>query len=155
VHDDTESSGSWTMLTGHGHVLVEIARNPDARVRDLAESAGITERAVQGILTDLEAGGYITRRRKGRRSIYTVNRDRPFRHSAQDGYIIGPLLDLLAGPAKATTAPRPVRGARPPTAEPGPSPEPDASAHSGRAKSPRQTRRHQAMTAEHSASGPE
>jgi hypothetical protein len=130
------------MLTGHGHVLVEIARNPDARVRDLAESAGITERAVQGILTDLEAGGYITRQRKGRRSIYTVNRDRPFRHSAQDGHIIGPLLDLLAGPAEAS-GDESAGGARPPTAEPGPSPEPDPSTHSGRAQSPRQTRRHQ------------
>jgi hypothetical protein len=90
--------GQWTLLTGHGHVLVEIARNPQARIRDLSVAAGLTERAVQAIVADLEAAGYITRTRAGRRTVYTINPDRPFRHSAQDGHQIGPLLDLLATP---------------------------------------------------------
>lgn len=89
-------SGTWTLLTGHGHVLVEIARNPQARIRDLAEMAGITERTVQAIVTDLEAAGHITRTRNGRRTHYTVNHDSLFRHSAQDGHRIGPFLSLLA-----------------------------------------------------------
>jgi DNA-binding MarR family transcriptional regulator len=89
-------SGSWTILTGHGHVLVEIARNPYARLRDISPVVGLTERTVQAIVTDLEAAGYLTRARTGRRTCYEVNRDRPFRHYAQNGLPIGPFLDLLA-----------------------------------------------------------
>jgi len=91
--------GSWTLLTGHGHVLVEIARNPQARIRDLSSAADITERTVQAIVTDLEAAGYITRTRTGRRTRYTVNPDSLFRHSAQGSHRIGPFLALLTTPS--------------------------------------------------------
>ena len=91
-----ERSGSWTLLTGHGHVLVEIARDPGARMRDIAAAAGITERTAQAIVADLEAAGYITRTRTGRRVRYTVNRDSLFRHPAQQGHRVGPFLALLA-----------------------------------------------------------
>ncbi len=93
--------GSWTLLTGH--VLVEIARNPKARIRDIATAAGITERTAQAIVTDLEAAGYITRTRIGRRTRYTVNPDSLFRHSAQEGHRVGPFLDLLATAGDNTT----------------------------------------------------
>jgi MarR family len=97
-HDD-ESGGSWTLLTGHGHVLVEIARNPDARIRDISPAVGLTERTVQAIVADLEAAGYLTRTRVGRRTRYRVNPDSSFRHQAQEGLRVGPLLDqLTAGP---------------------------------------------------------
>ena len=91
-----QNGSSWTLLTGHGHVLVEIARNPEARVRDIGPVVGLTERSVQAIVADLEAEGYLTRTRTGRRVVYTVNRDSLFRHSAQEGHRIGSLLDLLA-----------------------------------------------------------
>ena len=91
-----ERGGSWTLLTGHGHVLVEIARNPDARIRDIAPVVGLTERTVQAIVADLEAAGYLTRARDGRRNRYTVNSDSLFRHPAQEGHRVGPFLDLLA-----------------------------------------------------------
>lgn len=91
-----ERGGSWTLLTGHGHVLVEIARDPEARMRDIAAAAGITERTAQVIVADLEAAGYITRTRNGRRTQYTVNHDSLFRHPAQEGHRVGPFLDLLA-----------------------------------------------------------
>jgi hypothetical protein len=94
--DHEDHGGSWTLLTGHGHVLVEIARNPDARIRDLSAVAGITERSVQAIVADLEAAGYLTRTRTGRRTRYTVNHDSLFRHPAQDGHRVGPFLTLLA-----------------------------------------------------------
>jgi MarR family len=95
------SGGSWTFLTGHGHVLVEIARNPDARIRDIAAAVGLTERTVQAIVADLEEAGYLTRARAGRRTVYTVDQDSRFRHPAQDGHRVGPFLALLsaAGPA--------------------------------------------------------
>ena len=66
--DSGGSGGSWTLLTGHGHVLVEIARNPEARIRDISAAVGLTERTVQAIVADLEAAGYITRSRTGRRT---------------------------------------------------------------------------------------
>ena len=82
------SSGSWTLLTGHGHVLVEIARNPQARIRDIAAAAGITERTAQAIVADLEAAGYITRTRTGPRLI-------PGTGSRQPGSKRGCLCPLL------------------------------------------------------------
>jgi DNA-binding IclR family transcriptional regulator len=103
MNSPDESGGSWTLLTGHGHVLVEIARNPMARMRDISTIVGLTERTVQAIVTDLEAAGYLTRGRIGRRNRYTINPDSLFRHSAQEGLRVGPFLDLLAaagdGPA--------------------------------------------------------
>ena len=92
-----EGAGAWTLLTGHGHVLVAIAKDPGARIRDLAADAELTERATQAIIADLEAAGYITRRRVGRRSRYTVHTAQGFRHRNQDGLEIGPFLELLAG----------------------------------------------------------
>jgi MarR family len=96
-----ERGGNWTLLTGHGHVLVEIARNPGARVRDISAAAGITDRAVQLIISDLEEAGYLTRHRAGRRNSYVINPDRPFRHPAQDGLRVGPFLELLAAAEEA------------------------------------------------------
>jgi hypothetical protein len=90
------SGGTWTLLTGHGHVLVEIARNPEARIRDIALVVGLTERAVQAIVADLAGAGYLTRTRNGRRTIYAVNEESYFRHSAQDGHRVGPFLALLS-----------------------------------------------------------
>jgi len=101
-----EHGGSWTLLTGHGHVLVEIARDPTARMRDIAAAAGVTERTAQAIVADLEAAGYITRTRTGRRVRYTVNRDSLFRHPAQEGHRVGPFLALLATARDDTDAPQ-------------------------------------------------
>ena len=106
---DSGESGRWTLLTGHGHVLVEIARNPDARIRDLSAAADLTERTVQAIVADLEAAGYISRARAGRRTRYTVNPDSQFRHPAQEGLRVGPLLDLLAAAMQAQERPEPPR----------------------------------------------
>src|SRR6266705_2488994 len=96
MSEPDESGGSWTLLTGHGHVLVEIARHPGARIRDISVVAGLTERTVQGIVADLEGAGYLSRTRTGRRTRYTINRDSLFRHPAQEGHRIGPFLALLA-----------------------------------------------------------
>ena len=92
------SAGSWTLLTGHGHghVLVEIARNPEVRIRDISAAVRLTERTVQAIVADLEAAGYITRSRTGRRTRYTVRHDSQFRHPAQEGLRVGPFLAVLA-----------------------------------------------------------
>jgi len=82
-------------VTNHTQVLLCLTRSPDVRLRDVADTIGITERAAQRILADLVAAGYVARVRVGRRNTYTINRDRPMRHDAQDGHLIGELLDLL------------------------------------------------------------
>jgi DNA-binding MarR family transcriptional regulator len=85
----------WTFLTNHAHVLLALARDPQARLRDVATLVGITERAVQGIVADLELEGYLTRIRVGRRNIYQLHRHRRFRHPAEARHRIGELLDLF------------------------------------------------------------
>lgn len=105
MDDEDEGGGSWTLLTGHGRVLAEIASNPGARVRDISAVVGLTERTVQAIVADLDEAGYITRTRTGRRTIYAVRPDSPFRHTAQDGLRIGPFLAALTRPVNEETEP--------------------------------------------------
>ncbi len=69
--------------------------------------AGLTERTVQAIVADLEAAGYLTRTRSGRRTRCTVNHDSVFRHPAQDGHRIGPFLSLLAASGEYARTPGP------------------------------------------------
>jgi predicted ArsR family transcriptional regulator len=90
-----ERSGSWTFLTNHGHVIVFLSREPEARVRDIAATVGITERATQAILADLERGGYVTRTRVGRRNTYQLHDDRPLRHPAEADHEVGELVRLF------------------------------------------------------------
>ncbi len=66
-------------------------------------AAGVTERTAQAIVADLEAAGYITRTRTGRRTRYAVNTDSVFRHPAQEGLRIGPFLRLLAAAASGSS----------------------------------------------------
>jgi DNA-binding MarR family transcriptional regulator len=94
-----DGTGDWTLLSTHARVLVEIARDPDVRIRDLAVECDMTERAVQRIVADLEQAGYLSHTRVGRRNRYTVNTDQTFRHHAHADYPVGPLLDLLTAPA--------------------------------------------------------
>ena len=90
------AAGGWTFLTNHAHVLVCLAADPEARLRDVAERVGITERAVQGIVADLEAAGVVTRVRAGRRNHYTIHGERPLRHPLESHRTVGALLKLVA-----------------------------------------------------------
>lgn len=85
----------WTFLTNHGHVLVCLAATPDARLRDVAERVGITERAVQQIVRELEQSGYVVKQRVGRRNNYTVVRAGHFRHPLESGTSVGDFIDLV------------------------------------------------------------
>jgi len=76
-------------------VLLCLQRNPRARMRDIAETVGITERAAQRIVTDLVEAGYVSRKREGRRNLYELNRELRMRHPSQFDHEIGELLDLL------------------------------------------------------------
>jgi predicted transcriptional regulator len=85
----------WTFLTNHGHVLVCLAATPDARLREVAERVGITERAVQQIVRELEQSGYVVKQRVGRRNNYTVVRSGRFRHPLESGTAVGEFIDLV------------------------------------------------------------
>jgi DNA-binding IclR family transcriptional regulator len=78
-------------------MLVEVARTPDATVRDLADRAGLTERQAHRVLGDLVEGGYVERERVGRRNRYRVNERAPMRHPSVATHHVGELLQALAG----------------------------------------------------------
>ncbi len=89
---------SWTFLTNHAHVLMCIARDPETRLRDVATDVGITERAAQRIVGELEDAGYLVRRREGRRNVYELRADRPLRHPLDHEHDVGELLKVLGKP---------------------------------------------------------
>jgi len=89
------AGGTWTFLTNHSHVLICLARDPNLRLRDLADQVGITERAVQGIVNDLEEAGCLTRHREGRRNRYDIVAGRPMRHQVERQHVVGDLLGAM------------------------------------------------------------
>jgi len=97
-------SPRWTFLTNHGHVLLCLARAPELRLRDVAAMVGVTERAVQRIVADLEEAGYLTKRKHGRQNEYEIDADRPLRHPIEAHQKVRAIL-ALADPAR--TAARP------------------------------------------------
>ncbi len=86
---------NWTFITSHGSVLLQVARAPNATVRELAEGAGLTERQAHRVLADLVDEGYIVRERVGRRNRYRVNPNRPMKHPAVASHRVGELLAAL------------------------------------------------------------
>ncbi|MCB0909865.1 MAG: winged helix-turn-helix transcriptional regulator [Nocardioidaceae bacterium] len=88
---------AWTFLSNHGHVLVCLGQDSEVRIRDVADKVGITERAVQQIIADLEAAGFVTRTRTGRRNHYRVRRAGRFRHPLERRVTVGEFLDLVGG----------------------------------------------------------
>lgn len=87
---------SWTFLSNHAHVLVVIGRNPNLRVREIAELVGVTERAALRILGELDSAGAISRERHGRRSTYSIHPECPLRHPLETEHTVGELVSLLA-----------------------------------------------------------
>jgi DNA-binding IclR family transcriptional regulator len=91
-----EGKPAWTFLTNHAQVLICIANDPGARLRDIGDRVSITERAAHRIVTELAAAGYITRTRTGRRNSYTVNTAAPLPDLVAREQNVGQLLTLLA-----------------------------------------------------------
>lgn len=85
----------FTYLTNHSHVLVALDADPELRVRDLASMVGITERAVQRILTDLDASGVLRIDKIGRRNRYRILRSARLRHPLERHCTVGGLLDWV------------------------------------------------------------
>ncbi len=89
------STREWTFLSNHGHVLLAVGQDPTARVRDLADRVGITERSAQQILNDLVEDGYVHRTRIGRRNTYEISSGKPFRHPLEADQSVDGLLALF------------------------------------------------------------
>ena len=87
---------AWTFLTNHTHVLLCLAANPDATLREVAEQVGITERAAHRIVSDLESEGALKRTRAGRRNHYEIDRDFPLRHPLERHRSVGHLMKMAA-----------------------------------------------------------
>jgi predicted transcriptional regulator len=92
-----ENSGmaEWTFLTHHAHLLLEVARNPDSTLEELARAVGVTTRSAVKILNDLETNGYLERERRGRRNHYVLHRDRPLRHPSNAAHTVDELIEAL------------------------------------------------------------
>ena len=85
----------WTFFSNYGHVLVCLARNNEVRLRDVAVEVGITERAVQKIVRDMQDAGFLTINKQGRRNRYRINRRKSLRHGLESHCNVGKLLTLL------------------------------------------------------------
>ncbi len=93
---DPLPEGHWNFLSNHGHVIVYVAQHPDARMREIADAVGITERSVARILAELEAAGIVERVRVGRRCQYHVRPNAPLRHPLESMHTVGELVTALA-----------------------------------------------------------
>ncbi len=86
---------NWTFFTNHAHVLLCLAGDPNLRIRDLAAMVGITERAVQRIVRELAAEGFLDVEKQGRRNHYTIRGDRNLRHVVEAHATVGDLIKLV------------------------------------------------------------
>ena len=87
----------WTLISSHGAVLIEVARDPDLPVREIAGRVGVTDRHAYRMLADLCEEGYLVRERVGGRNRYRVDPDRPMRRAAVADRRVGELLLAFAG----------------------------------------------------------
>ncbi|MFH1639768.1 MAG: winged helix-turn-helix domain-containing protein [Chloroflexota bacterium] len=86
---------TWTLITNHAAVLLHIARNTRTTARDICSAVGITERAARKIIADLYANGYISKKKEGRRILYTINHETNLRQDVVQDIIVGDFLEAL------------------------------------------------------------
>ena len=88
---------SWGFLTTHARVLLCIAHDPGARLRDIAASLDITERTAHGIVTDLTEAGYVVKQKDGRRNRYQIQAHLPLPEPGTREPAVGEVLAVLLG----------------------------------------------------------
>jgi DNA-binding IscR family transcriptional regulator len=86
---------SWTFLSNHGHVAVQLAKNPDIKVAELAKLIGVTERHISSVLNDLREAGYLEITKEGRKNKYRLLIDMPLRHNAESYKTLQDLLNVF------------------------------------------------------------
>lgn len=100
MQSSTESDEhGWRFVTNHAHVLACIAEDPSGRLRDIAATVGISDRAVGHIVRELEQAGYLTKVRVGRRNQYKVHSELPLRHPQHRHHTVGELIRFLKAPS--------------------------------------------------------
>ena len=104
MSEKQEHDRPWTFLSNYAHVLVCLAEDPGARMRDVAERVGITERAAIRIVKHLEEADVLTKQREGRRNRYRINMDKPLRHPLEAYSTVGSLLTMLLGSSQVRSA---------------------------------------------------
>lgn len=87
----------WTFLSNHAHVLFVLHSQPELVLREVALRVGITERAVQRIVHELEEEGFLTRERVGRCNRYHINKQKHLRHPVESHCTIEQILKLVTG----------------------------------------------------------
>ena len=85
----------WTFLTNHSHVLILLSQNPSLVLREVAVRVGITERAVQRIVADLDEAGVIERERVGRQNHYRIRTDLALRHPIEAHRTVRDLVGII------------------------------------------------------------
>lgn len=95
MSDQKKINSHWTFLTNHAHVLLCIAKNPDLRLRDIADVVGITERAVHRIVADLIEAGFIDVERDGRCNVYVTHPEMNLRHPIEAHRRVADLIRLI------------------------------------------------------------
>ena len=85
------------LLSNYGAALLLIAHDDRAKIREIADALGLSERATQGIVADLVRGGYVTRRPEGRGYVYEVVVGHSLTLPLQGGTEVRDFLAALAG----------------------------------------------------------
>ena len=89
------TSPRWTFITNHGLILSYLSHKASSTAREIAMYVGVTERTTHKIISDLESEGYITRRKVGRRNVYSVDPQLPLRHHTKQDIMVSELLEAL------------------------------------------------------------
>ena len=95
MQKQNETAESWTFFSNYAHVLVCLAKDPSSRLRDIAAQVGITERAAQRIVGQLEDAGVLTKERHGRRNHYAIDYKHPLRHSLESHRTIDDMIQMI------------------------------------------------------------
>ena len=88
----------WNFLSSYAHVLICLTENPQARMREIADQVGLTERTVLRLITRLDAAGILKRRRCGRRNFYEITASTPLPHPLEARCSMEKLLRAVLGP---------------------------------------------------------
>jgi len=95
-----KKTGDWTFFSNYAHVLVCLAEDPQARLRDVAGRVDITERTAVRLITQLDEAGILKRVKEGRRNTYVIDTTMNLRHPLESHCTVGAWLATILGPAK-------------------------------------------------------
>ena len=95
----------WGFLTNHAKALLYIAHHPDARLRDLGVTLGVTERTAYGVVAELTEAGYVIKQRQGRRNRYQIQGHLPLRDAITRERTVGEMLEVLVDPPSTRAEP--------------------------------------------------